>query len=66
MIESIRKMWKIEELRKKILYTFMMLVLFRLVGVIPAPGVDVGKGGFPIAPLNPFGAAVGAGQHDDR
>ena len=43
MIESIRKMWKIEELRKKILYTFMMLVLFRLVGVIPAPGVDVVK-----------------------
>ncbi len=41
MIESIRKMWKIEELRKKILYTFMMLILFRLVGVIPAPGVDV-------------------------
>jgi preprotein translocase subunit SecY len=43
MIESIRKMWKIEELRKKILYTFFMLVIFRLVGVIPAPGVDVAK-----------------------
>ncbi|MBR2853051.1 MAG: preprotein translocase subunit SecY [Clostridia bacterium] len=43
MIESLRKMWKIEDLRKKILYTFMMLVLFRLVGVIPAPGVDVAK-----------------------
>ena len=43
MIESIRKMWKIEELRKKILYTFFMLVVFRLVGVIPAPGVDVAK-----------------------
>ena len=43
MIENLRKMWKIEELRKKILYTFMMLVLFRLVGVIPAPGVDVAK-----------------------
>ena len=43
MIESIRKMWKIEELRKKVLYTFFMLVIFRLVGVIPAPGVDVAK-----------------------
>lgn len=43
MIESIRKMWKIGELRKKILYTFFMLVLFRLVGVIPAPGVDAVK-----------------------
>ena len=40
MIENIRKMWKITELRKKIIYTFLMLVLFRLVGVIPAPGVD--------------------------
>ena len=40
MIENIRKMWKIAELRKKIIYTFLMLVLFRLVGVIPAPGVD--------------------------
>ncbi len=43
MIESIRKMWKIGELRKKILYTFIMLVLYRLVGVIPAPGVDAVK-----------------------
>lgn len=41
MIESIRKMWKIEELRKKIIFTFVMLVIFRLVGVIPAPGVNV-------------------------
>ena len=40
MIENIRKMWKITELRKKIIYTFLMLVLFHLVGVIPAPGVD--------------------------
>ncbi len=41
MVESIRKMWKIPELRKKVLYTFMMLVLYRLVSVIPAPGVNV-------------------------
>ena len=40
MLETIRKVWKIEDLRKKILYTFFMLILFRLVGVIPAPGVD--------------------------
>ncbi len=41
MVESIRKMWKIPELRKKIIYTFLMLVLYRLVSVIPAPGVNV-------------------------
>ena len=29
MIENIRKMWKIPELRRKIIYTFLMLVLFR-------------------------------------
>lgn len=43
MIESLRKMWKIADLRKKVLYTFMMLVIYRLVGVIPAPGVDAAR-----------------------
>ena len=43
MVESIRKMWKIPELRKKVIYTFLMLVLYRLVSVIPAPGVDLAK-----------------------
>ena len=43
MFEALRKMWKITELRKKLIYTFLMLLLYRLVGVIPAPGVDVAK-----------------------
>ena len=43
MLESLRKMWKIDDLRKKIIYTFLMLVVYRLVGVIPAPGVDAVK-----------------------
>ena len=43
MVESIRKMWKIPELRRKVIYTFLMLVLYRLVSVIPAPGVDISK-----------------------
>ena len=43
MVESIRKMWKIPELRRKVIYTFLMLILYRLVSVIPAPGVDVTK-----------------------
>ncbi len=48
MLDYIRKLWKIEDLRKKIVYTFLMLVLFRLVGCIPAPGIDLtrlGMGG---------------------
>ena len=40
MLESLRKVWKTEELRKKIIYTFLMLVLYRLVSVIPAPGIN--------------------------
>ena len=43
MIENIRKMWKIGEIRRKLIYTFLMLVLYRLVGVIPAPGVDAAR-----------------------
>ncbi len=38
--ESMRNAWKVEDIRKKLIYTFLMLVLFRLVGVIPAPGVN--------------------------
>ncbi|MGN0746102.1 MAG: preprotein translocase subunit SecY [Aristaeellaceae bacterium] len=43
MVESLRKMWKITELRKKLIYTFVMLLIYRLVGVIPAPGVDAAR-----------------------
>ena len=40
MIKTLQKMWKVAELRTKLLYTLGMLILFRLVGVIPAPGID--------------------------
>ena len=38
--QSLRNAWKVPDIRKKILYTFCMLLVFRLVGVIPAPGID--------------------------
>ena len=41
MWETMRNVWRVPELRKKVLYTFFMLLIFRLVSVIPAPGVDV-------------------------
>ena len=41
MLETFRKLWKIKDLQKKVLYTFLMLLIYRLVGVIPAPGIDV-------------------------
>ena len=40
MWETLRNVWRVPELRKKVLYTFFMLLLFRLVSVIPAPGID--------------------------
>ena len=41
MWETLRNAWRVKDLRQKILYTLMMLLIFRLVGVIPAPGVDL-------------------------
>ena len=41
MLQNIRKLWKTEDLRKKIVYTFLMLVLYCLVGQIYAPGVNI-------------------------
>ena len=35
MLDYIRKLWKIVELRNKIVYTFLMLLLFRLVDAPP-------------------------------
>lgn len=40
MWDTLRNAWKVEELRKKLIYTFLMLVLFRLVGVIPVSGIN--------------------------
>ncbi len=41
MWETMRNVWRVPELRKKLIYTFLMLLLFRLVSVIPAPGINV-------------------------
>lgn len=40
MLESLRNAWKITELRKKIIYTLLMLLIYRLLCFIPVPGVD--------------------------
>jgi len=40
MLETLRNAWKVPELKQKLLYTFMMLLIFRLVGVIPVPGIN--------------------------
>ena len=40
MIQTIRKAWGIPELRKKIMFTLMILVIYRLGSAIPVPYVD--------------------------
>ena len=40
MIQTIRKAWAIPELRKKILFTVLVLLIFRLGNAIPVPYVD--------------------------
>ena len=40
MLSTLQNVWKIEELRKKILYTMMMFLIFRIGAHIPVPGVD--------------------------
>ena len=41
MLETFRTAWKVEDLRKKIIYTLIMLLIYRVGSVIPTPGVNV-------------------------
>ncbi|MDD3711292.1 MAG: preprotein translocase subunit SecY [Patescibacteria group bacterium] len=41
MIDKIRKIWKIKDLRGSIIFVLMMLVIFRLFAHVPVPGVNV-------------------------
>ena len=41
MFQNIRKLWKIEDLRKKLIYTFFMLLFYCAVSQIYAPGINV-------------------------
>ena len=41
MLEKMKNAWRIPELRKKIIYTFGMLLLYRLLCCIPVPGVNI-------------------------
>ncbi len=41
MLQTIRNAWKIEELRRKILFTLFILLLYRVGNAIPVPYVNV-------------------------
>ena len=40
MFSTFKNAWKLPELRKKILYTLLMLLVYRLCCFIPTPGVN--------------------------
>jgi preprotein translocase subunit SecY len=42
-IESIKNIWKIEELRNKILFTLMMLLVYRFGAHVTLPGIDASQ-----------------------
>ena len=41
MLQTIRNAWKIEEIRKKILFTLFMILLYRVGNAIPVPYVNI-------------------------
>ncbi|MFA6146039.1 MAG: preprotein translocase subunit SecY [Patescibacteria group bacterium] len=41
MLEKLRRIWDIRELRKKLLFVIGMLVVFRIAAHIPVPGINV-------------------------
>ena len=41
MIETLKNAWKIPELRKKIIFTLFILLIYRVGNVIPVPYIDV-------------------------
>ena len=41
MLQTLRNAWKIPELRKKIIFTLFILLIYRIGNVIPVPFIDV-------------------------
>ena len=42
MLETVKNAFRIKDIRKKVLYTLMMLVVIRLGSQLPVPGTDRG------------------------
>ena len=40
MLSQLKQAWKLKDVRRKILYTLMMIVVFRIGATIPVPGVN--------------------------
>lgn len=55
MFETLRNAWKIDDLRKKILFTLLILALYRIGCVVPGPFLDPSK----LAQMSAEGTAFG-------
>ena len=40
VVDTVRNIWAIEDLRKRVIFTFALLAVYRLGSHIPTPGVD--------------------------
>ena len=40
MLQTLKRAWNIEEIRKKIIFTLLMVVVYRLGNAIPVPFID--------------------------
>ena len=40
MIKKLKQAFQVKEIRKKIIFTFLMVVVFRMGTTIPVPGID--------------------------
>ena len=40
MLSTLKSAWKMDELRKKIIFTLMMFIIFRIGAHVPVPGVN--------------------------
>jgi preprotein translocase subunit SecY len=41
MIANIKKVWTTEHIRKKIIFTILMIAVYKLLSAIPVPGVNI-------------------------
>ncbi|HHY23113.1 MAG TPA: preprotein translocase subunit SecY, partial [Clostridiaceae bacterium] len=43
MLQTLKNAWNIKELRKRIIFTILMLIVFRIGSHIPVPGLNAEK-----------------------
>lgn len=43
MLKTLKEAWKLEDIRKRIIFTLLMIIVFRLGNIVPVPFIDKGK-----------------------